>query len=196
VSIPDGSLQRVHIVVALMVVVAAGLAGAWLGAPRTDPPPIAIDRHDASLTQGGPEESTISVHVAGAVHAPGLVNVAAGARVAHAISAAGGATPGADLSLLNLAAVVHDGDQIAVPLRGRPAPSSISMDALDEGTVDLNAASAADLEALPGVGPVLAQRIFDYRETHGPFATVEDLLDVPGIGEGKLAGLREAAVLR
>jgi competence protein ComEA len=80
-----------------------------------------------------------------------------------------------------------------VPVRGRPVPSG---NALDEGTVDLNAASAADLEALPGVGPVLAQRIFDYRETHGPFATVEDLLDVPGIGEGKLAALREAAVLR
>ncbi|MCP4246799.1 MAG: ComEA family DNA-binding protein [bacterium] len=119
----------------------------------------------------------------------------AGDRVAHAVAAAGGALSVADLSLLNLAATIDDGDQVTVPIKGdvvagRANPTT------DEGLVDVNHGTAADLEALPGVGPVLAERIFEYREEHGPFATVEDLLDVPGIGDGKLAALREALILK
>ena len=102
----------------------------------------------------------------------------------------------ADLSALNLAATVDDGDQVVVPLKGdRTSGRSVTTDDND-GLVDLNYAAAIDLEKLPGVGPVLAQRIYEYREENGPFETVEDLLDVPGIGEAKLAALREALVVK
>jgi competence protein ComEA len=142
------------------------------------------------------ESPSITVHVAGAVRSPGLVTLRAGDRVAHAVAAAGGALAVADLSVLNLAATVGDGDQVTVPVKGEQPTASASSGARDDGLVDVNHASVADLEFLPGVGPVLAQRIFDYRKEHGPFATVEDLLDVPGIGEGKLASLRDALVLK
>jgi competence protein ComEA len=85
---------------------------------------------------------------------------------------------------------------VTVPAKGEQTPPGLNPGTVDDGLVDVNHASAADLENLPGVGPVLAKRIFDYRQEHGPFATVEDLLDVPGIGEGKLAALREALVLK
>ena len=136
----------------------------------------------------------VTVHIAGAVAAPGLVQLAENARVADAIAAAGGSLPGADLSALNLASPVRDGDRIVVPAfgdDGRPAPST----GAEEGRVRINTATAGELEALPGVGPVLARRIIEYREAHGGFAEIEDLLDVPGIGEAKLASMREAIAL-
>jgi competence protein ComEA len=143
------------------------------------------------------DPESITVHIAGAVRSPGLVTLPAGDRVAHAVAAAGGALPVADLSLLNLAAALDDGDQVTVPVKGAPiAGRAGTTTDDDEGLVDVNQGSATDLEALPGVGPVLAERIFEYREEHGPFATVEDLLDVPGIGEAKLAALREALILK
>jgi competence protein ComEA len=175
------------------VLVIAGLAGAWFGVPHDDPPPVEIARQPS---QTDAEQESITVHVAGAVHRPGLVTVDPGDRVAHAIAAAGGALGTADLARLNLAGTVRDGDQVIVPLRGDAIGSGSTPAGIDDGLVDVNTASVADLEALPGVGPVLAQRIFDYREEHGRFTTIEDLLDVPGIGEGKLATLREAAILR
>jgi competence protein ComEA len=125
---------------------------------------------------------------------PGLVEISPGARVADALAAAGGSTGEADLGSLNLAAPVRDGDQIivsSVPPTGGRASATPGAD----GLVRINTAAAEDLEALPGVGPVLAQRIVEYRDTHGPFGEVEDLLDVPGIGESKLAAMREAIAL-
>ena len=102
----------------------------------------------------------------------------------------------AELSALNLAAVVDDGDQVIVPIEGTVTGPRSMTDLDDDGRVDINHAAASDLEKLPGVGPVLAQRIFEYREGNGPFETAEDLLDVPGIGEAKLAAMRDALVLR
>jgi competence protein ComEA len=175
----------------------AGLAGVWVGVPSAEPPPVAIARSEPVGAAESTATTSITVHVAGAVHSPGLVTLQGGDRVAHAVVAAGGALAVADLSALNLAAPVGDGDQVTVPAKGETAPMRINPgNVRDDGLVDVNYASAADLEALPGVGPVLADRIFEYREEHGPFNTVEDLLDVPGIGEGKLAALREALVLR
>ena len=183
-------------VAALAVLSLAGIAGLWLGAPSTEPPPVAIARNEPAEVHASSAAKSITVHVAGAVQSPGLVTLQEGDRVAHAVAAAGGGLSAADLSALNLAAPVADGDQITVPIRGKGAVPGATTSKFDDGLVDINHASAADLEALPGVGPVLAQRIFEYREQHGSFATVEDLLDVPGIGEGKLAALREALVLR
>ncbi len=133
----------------------------------------------------------VTVHVSGLVARPGLVEVPAGGRVADAVAGAGGLLPDADLALLNLAAPVRDGERIVV---GDTAAAA-AMVAHDDGKVRVNAADGAALEALPGVGPVLAQRIVDFRTEHGPFATVEDLLDVPGIGEGKLAAMRDVVIV-
>ena len=130
--------------------------------------------------------STVAVHVTGAVVRAGVVTVPEGSRVADVIAAAGGAVVDADLSAINLAAPVGDGDQVHVPAMGETATREPGLDA----GVDLNRADAATLETLDGVGPVLARRIIEYRETNGPFRSVEDLLDIPGIGEAKLAAMR------
>jgi competence protein ComEA len=150
------------------------------------------------------------VHVAGAVAAPGVYRLAPGARVHEAIAAAGGAKPGADLDRLNLAAPAEDGTRLRVPLRGEPddgqAGGGTAAAAPGGGTpqkagsaaasgrgaqrkVDINAATAEDLGALPRVGPVLAQRIVDYRTAHGRFAAPEDLDAVSGIGPKMLESL-------
>ena len=133
-------------------------------------------------------ETSLTIHVGGWVAEPGLVEVPGGSRVADAIAAAGGALPGADLSALNLASVLIDGEQIVV---SSPSGATTASHQADKGPIRLNSATAAELDELPGVGPVIAQRIVDFREANGPFGAVEDLLDVPGIGEAKLASLRD-----
>lgn len=133
------------------------------------------------------EAAILVVHVAGEVRRPGVVRLVAGSRVVDAIEAAGGATPSAVLAGVNLASEVVDGSQIVVPSSSRgEGPAAAASD----GLVVVNRATPAELESLPGVGPVLAERILSHREEHGPFETVEDLLDVSGIGEATLARLR------
>jgi competence protein ComEA len=124
------------------------------------------------------------VDVAGDVRRPGLVRLPAGSRVADALAAAGGVRPGASAAGLNLARKVVDGEQLLV---GAPAAAPSSSGAL----LDLNTASADDLDALPGVGPVLADRIVEWRTAHGPFTTVDQLREVSGIGARKLASIRD-----
>ena len=162
------------------VVLAAAL---WFGSSSPMPAPLVVDSETEAT--GG----TITVHVAGEVASPGLVEVAIDARVADAVAAAGGATRNADLSQLNLAAPLRDGEQVTVPGASATGPADAAV--ASDGRVRVNQAAPGDLEQLPGVGPVLANRIASFRDENGPFATVEDLLDVPGIGEGKLAGLRD-----
>ncbi|MEA2024392.1 MAG: helix-hairpin-helix domain-containing protein [Actinomycetota bacterium] len=176
--------QRIGaIVVALALAIAVG-AGAWYGS-RGGAPVVEEIVGGVSYTTVA---ATIIVHVSGSVHRPGLVTVSSSARIADVIAAAGGATPGADLGGLNLAATVRDGDQVVVPVPGEaPSVSGGS----NQG-IDLNRSSADELEGLPGVGPVLAARIVEFRESNGPFSAVEDLLDVGGIGEAKLATMRDA----
>ncbi len=168
-----------------LVLLVAGSA-LWFG--RSEP-----DRAPVMLQPAASDDVHITVHVAGEVALPGLVVVAGDARVADAVAAAGGSTRGADLTAVNLAAPLQDGEQIVIP-SARDGERELS--AVDgDGRVRVNRASATELEALPGVGPVLAARIAAYRDEHGPFRTVEDLLDVAGIGEGKLATLRDAVAL-
>ncbi len=175
-----------HWVAAVGLVVAALAASIWYGGSAQDPAPLVFDVPSAA---GG---SSITVHVAGEVVAPGLVEIAPGSRVADAVAAAGGSTRDADLARVNLAAELRDGEQIVIPgPTANPAAGAVGAD----GTVRINAASVGELEQLPGVGPVLAGRIATYRDEHGAFAAVEDLLDVPGIGEGKLETLRDAVAL-
>ena len=130
---------------------------------------------------------SLTVHVAGWVAEPGVVSVTDGSLVSDVIAAAGGLLPGADASAVNLAAPAQNGTQLIVP---GPSEHAESLES-DDGLVSINSATADELESLPGVGPVLAERIVAHRENHGRFETVEDLLDVAGIGEAKLAALRE-----
>jgi competence protein ComEA len=138
--------------------------------------------------------TTLVASVVGRVHRPGLVTLASGARVADAIAAAGGLLPGADAASVNLAAVVTDGQQIAVGVPGASGDSGGQASSTGAGAgapVDLNRATAADLDGLPGIGPVLAQRIVEYRQQQGAFTSVDQLDDVPGIGPALFAGLRK-----
>ena len=169
--------------VALALVVAVA-AGAWYGSRGGAPAAVEATGGVSYTTVVG----TIVVHVSGAVRRPGLVTVSSPARIADVVAAAGGADLGADLGGLNLAAAVSDGDQVVVPMPGE----AFSAGGETKRGIDLNRSSAAELEELPGVGPVLAARIVDFRESNGPFETVEDLLDVGGIGEAKLNAMRDA----
>jgi competence protein ComEA len=143
----------------------------------------------------------VVAHAAGAVQAPGVYRLEAGARAGDLVAAAGGAAPDADVQRLNLAAPVADGEQLYVPRIGEvaaPPPAgpagggpSDAAGGASGGPVDLNTATAAQLEELPGVGPAIAGAILDERERRGRFDTVDDLLDVRGIGDARLEQLRD-----
>ncbi|MEK7817205.1 MAG: helix-hairpin-helix domain-containing protein [Actinomycetota bacterium] len=155
------------------------------------------------LKDDGPSE--VKVHVVGAVARPGLYSLKPNQRAADAIDAAGGPTPTADLSQVNLAAKLADGQQLLVPEKGA-APANGSNPAAGgggragagggaAGPVSLNAATAAQLEELDGVGPKTAQKIIEYREAHGGFKSIEELMEVPGIGQAKFESIRGQVVL-
>jgi competence protein ComEA len=135
----------------------------------------------------------VVVHVVGAVRVPGLYRLARGKRVADAVERAGGATGKADLALINLAAPVADGQQIVVPARAPPGAAAGEGGGGDAaaGPVHLNTATLEQLDELPGVGPVTAQKILDYREKHGAFSSLRELDAIPGIGPARLAQLSE-----
>lgn len=167
-------------------------AGTGAGQPQPAGTSPAAARSPAGSTTSG---ALLVIDVAGKVHHPGLYRLPAGSRVDDAVRAAGGALPSVDLSSLNLAAKLSDGQQIAVGQPGAPAggPGSGTAPGPTPGSsapVSLNSASLEQLESLPGVGPVLAQHILDWRSAHGQFSTVEQLREVSGIGESKFATLR------
>lgn len=154
----------------------------------------------ASVTETAPEptasDTTIVVSVAGAVETPGVVEVPEGARVADAIEEAGGMLEDTDPGLLNLARVLNDGDLIAVEDAHESSEKEVKSESDGEpGTVNVNAADAGSLVALNGVGPVLAERIVDYRDEHGSFQSIEDLLNVSGVGPAMLEKIRDDILL-
>ncbi|HRN30484.1 MAG TPA: helix-hairpin-helix domain-containing protein [Terrimesophilobacter sp.] len=150
---------------------------------------------EGELVVGEPERVTIFVHILGEVRRPGLVQLREGDRVIDALAAAGGYTDAADRAFLNLARVVSDGEQLVVYAEGE-APEQVGGTAgtnggVVTGKVNLNTADGPTLETLPRVGPALAARIIQWRETNGRFRTIEDLMSVSGIGEKTFAGLRD-----
>ncbi|ROP45831.1 helix-hairpin-helix domain-containing protein [Pseudokineococcus lusitanus] len=186
-------------------------------APTTVPPAT-------GTASGGAAAAVVVVHVVGQVGAPGVVRLPEGSRVAEAVAAAGGASEGADLARVNLARLLVDGEQVVVPAPGEELPAPEAAPAGGAGAsaggatgtapgaapgaggagggpggaapVDLNTATLADLDALPGIGPVLAQRVLDVRAEMGAFTSVEELGEVSGIGEARLADLRDRVVVR
>jgi competence protein ComEA len=160
------------------------------------PPPSPAAVASPSVGEVAESSTTVVVSVVGLVAEPGLVTLASGSRVADAIEAAGGLLPDADPASVNLAAVVADGQQVAV---GVPAAAGAASGAAAPsgggGPVNLNTADVAALDGLPGIGPVLAQRIVDHRAQHGPFRQMADLLDVAGIGPAIVDKLADAVTL-
>lgn len=175
------------------VVVALGV---WLLHGRGDAPPAPVApirvEADAASSDGG----KVLVHVAGAVRRPGVYTLRAGARVADAVERAGGPRRHADLSAVNLASKLEDGRQVLVPRRlaGGAAVAPATPGAapgLPAQPIDLNTATLEQLDTLDGVGPATAQKIIDYRTEHGGFGSVDELGQVSGIGEKRLAALRD-----
>jgi competence protein ComEA len=137
-----------------------------------------------------PVAPVIYVHVLGQVATPGLYELPDGARAVDAVAAAGGFTEKADAAGINLARFVSDGEQIVVPAIGEAAPGAVP-GITGDGRVNLNTADSAALDTLPGVGPATAAKILAWRDEHGRFESVDDLLDVGGIGEAKLDAIRD-----
>jgi competence protein ComEA len=172
-------------VVALLLLAVAGKLLLRPARPAV-PPPVRV-----AARAGHTAATTLYVNVVGAVRRPGLYRLKDGSRVADAVTRAGGPTPKAQIELVNLAARIVDGEQIVVPRRGLAGPSVAAPDgAAATGPVHLNSATLEQLDALPGVGPVTAQKILDYRQQHGAFGSVDELDAIAGIGPARLATLR------
>lgn len=186
-----------------VVLVGIALAALVLGGQRlsrigtaSEPEAVAAPLEPVSRP---PPRAPLVVHVVGEVHRPGLYRLRDGSRIADAVRRAGGARRNADLTAVNLAAPLVDGIQILVPSRAPPAgavaPGTASGGGSGVGVpapqVSLSSATIDELDELPGVGPVTAQKIVDYRTEHGPFASVDDLDAVPGIGPTRIEQLRD-----
>jgi len=172
--------------------------GQAVGEPRMEasPPPEAYMELETVL-EPDDEPHMIMVHIVGAVYSPGVFEVPYGSRVFHVLDMAGGHTYEADLELINLVAVVHDGVQIRIPAFGeepqpmpqedRPGQSAAEAD----GRININLANLTELQTLPGIGPVMGQSIIDYREAMGGFSSIEELLNVSGIGPARFENIRD-----
>jgi comEA protein len=188
---------RALVAVAAVVIVIAAVV-AWRSRPRVDPvapPPLTATGSPPRSPVSASAAAEVVVAVGGKVRKPGLVRLASGARVADALTAAGGADPGVDVAVLNLARKVVDGELIMVGVTPPPGqvlptgPAAVASPA--GGPVNLNSATLADLDGLPGVGPVLAQRILDARDAQGGFKAVSDLRKVDGIGDARYEQLKD-----
>ena len=194
---PEPNARNIAVALLGVLTLALVLAAAALLARNDDPAPIQVlppstgTADDASGPSG-----EARVHVAGAVASPGVYTMNQDSRVIDAIAAAGGETDGADLAGINLARRVRDEEQYYIPVHGERQP--LTLDSVGssgnqtnaEGLIDLNTASIDQLQALPGIGPVLAGAIVEYRQGSGPFQTVDDIVNVPRIGPATLERIR------
>ena len=198
---PEFLLQRRRLLLA-----AAGslalilLAGRFvLGAGTTTVAPLPPPPAESAGVTGLPAARVV-VDVVGAVRRPGLYRLEQGTRIADAVARAGGATGKADLWMVNLAAPLADGEQVVVPRRGTAAAAAGggaagAGPAPTTGPLQLSTATLDELDSLPGIGPVTAQKILDYRAKHGAFTSVDELDAVPGIGPSRMDQLRDLVAL-
>ncbi len=186
-------LGRRRLLIAGLALAIAVVLGVRHLAERGRPPAAAVAA-EISDVRAEPTPKLV-VHVVGAVRRPGLYRLSDRSRIADAVKRAGGPTRHADLPAVNLAAPISDGVQVVVPARTHaPAgASSAGAAAAPGGPVHLNTATLEQLDALPGVGPVTAQKILDYRKQHGAFSSIDELDAIPGIGPARLEQLREVA---
>ncbi|MFI6102899.1 helix-hairpin-helix domain-containing protein [Streptomyces sp. NPDC051310] len=210
-----GVEPRALAALAVVLVVAAVLAGRhfWLGRPESVRAPEVVGAAEPAVTvsaaavpagadgpRAAPVPAAVVVDVSGKVRRPGVLRLPAGSRVADALRAAGGVRPGTDVTGLNRARVLMDGEQVVVGVTPAPAgpgpgsagrPGTAGQHGPAPGApLALNTATAGQLDALPGVGPVLAQHIIDYRTRHGGFRSVDELREVNGIGDRRFADLQ------
>jgi competence protein ComEA len=183
---------RVPIVGVLAILLAA--VGVVIYLRRPVAPPIEI--LEPSPSSVGTEYAEVAVYVSGAVLEPGVYYLPPDGRVQDALEAAGGPTANADLDRVNLALRLHDEDQIYVPEVGEENLPSTSASSSGDGRININSASAAELEELPGIGPALAKSIVEYREAQGSFDSVEEIMDVRGIGPGVFEDIKELITVR
>jgi competence protein ComEA len=185
------TLTRTQVLLAVIPLAALlGLAGSRLAAPGTSEGP----RETAPLAvvdESNLPPPRIVVHVVGAVRRAGLYEIRDGSRVADAITRAGGPSPKADLALVNLAAPVADGQQVVVPRRLPAGAVTTGVAAAAGGKVSLSSATVEQLDALPGIGPVTAEKIVAWRTDHGPLRSADDLDAIPGIGPARVEQLRD-----
>jgi competence protein ComEA len=182
-------LAGVVVVTALVFFLGPRLLHGGSGSPGATFQPVRVPRAARAVAA-----AQVVVDVAGAVRRPGLYHLARDARVADAIAAAGGSLPRADVDAVNLAAPVADGVQVLVPRRVPGGAASASGSGSVSGPVNLNSATAEQLDALPGIGPSTAAKIVAYRQAHGAFRSLSELDAVPGIGAGRLAQLKGLVV--
>ena len=196
---PESLLQRRRLLLAavaslgLILLLGRFVLGAGTTTPVAPLPPPPAPRTGVT----GLPSSRVVVDVVGAVRRPGLYRLAHGTRIADAVARAGGATGKADLAQVNLAAPLADGQQVIVPKRGAPgaaAAGAAGAPGAPAAPVSLSTATLEQLDTLPGVGPVTAQKVLDYRTKHGAFTSVDELDAVPGIGPKRLEQLRELVV--
>ncbi|MEV0699414.1 ComEA family DNA-binding protein [Saccharopolyspora sp. NPDC050389] len=187
--VDPGRIGMLALALVALVVLVGIVAGTWASQPTAEPapPPIVPVPPPVPVTPAAPPELVVSV--VGRVTRPGLVTVSSGARVADAVASAGGPLPDTDLTGLNLARRLVDGEQlyVAVPAPPQASPGQPGGD----GKVDLNIATEEELDELPGIGEVTAKRIVQWRTEHGRFDSVEQLKEVGGIGETRFDRLRE-----
>jgi len=152
-------------------------------------------RGEAVILRPVPTEKPVIVHITGAVPRPGVYALPQGARVQDAISASGGFLAEAEKSQINLAALLEDGEKLDIPFMEGASPvlatPGATVVAVTTELININTASVAELDTLPSIGPTLAQRIIDYREQNGPFISIEDIIDVPGIGAGNFERFKD-----
>lgn len=175
--------------IVLALPIAAGLLVFVWRQPSSDPIQIILVAPTAMPTPG-----PIRVYMSGAVRQPDVYTLPPGSIVKDGLAAAGGPAPDADLDHINLAQPLSDGQQVIVPRRGEALSSTATLipasSSTANGLININTASAQELEVLPGIGPALAQSIVSYRNEHGPFQSIEDLKNVPGIGEARFERLK------
>jgi competence protein ComEA len=179
--------QRRAIVAVVALLLAVVLVPRLLRHTGARPPQVALVR---PVAKAHTSHAQLVVDVAGEVRRPGLVHLPAGARVADALTAAGGVTAKADGALVNLAAPLADGEQVVVPARGSAGAGASVGPGSQSAPVDLNTATPEQLDVLPGIGPATAAKIVAFRQAHGPFRSVEELDAVPGIGPARIEQLK------